>query len=262
MSLTRAWVAVTLGVALLAASPALAQDAREQEARALFEAAQVAYGDGRFADAEGYFRRSYELSGRHVLLYNVGLSAEQARHDQAALEAYEQFIELVPDSAHVPRARNRIAALREILSRAGADETAEDPSDSSESASTADASADPATSDDGARNEPASSGGSAAPWIVVGTGAAAAIAGAILVGVAAADVSTVENAERGTAWADVSEAYGRSEALSIAGFVLLGVGVAAAGAGVGWALAEGGGSGEATAELRVGPGSLTLQGTF
>lgn len=238
-------------VLVLPALPTRAQDDRRvREARALFAAAEAAYEDGRFADAEEHFRRSYELSGRHELLYNIGLSAEQARHDAAALEAYEQFVELVPNSSHLGRARNRIEALRAILSRSNA--TAEVPPASNTPSGEA--------SSGGAST--AGSGGSAAPWIVVGAGAAAAVVGAILVGVAVADVSAVENAERGSSWADVSDAYGRSEALSVAGFVLLGVGVAAAGAGIAWALAEGGGSGEATAELRVGPGSLTLQGTF
>ena len=251
MTIGLRWTSLMVLVLVLPALPVGAQDDRRvQEARALFAAAEAAYEDGRFADAEEHFRRSYELSGRHELLYNIGLSAEQARHDAAALEAYESFVERVPDSSHAARARNRIEALRSIVS---GDTPAASPAEPANDRSRVETSADTTT---------VSSGGSAAPWIVVGAGAAAAIVGAVLVGVAAADVSAVENAERGTAWADVSEAYGRSEALSIAGFVLLGVGVAAAGAGIGWALAEGGGSGEATAELRVGPGSLTLQGTF
>lgn len=255
MTIGLRWTSLMVLVLVLPALPVGAQDDRRvQEARALFAAAEAAYEDGRFADAEEHFRRSYELSGRHELLYNIGLSAEQARHDAAALEAYESFVERVPDSSHAARARNRIEALRSIVSGdTPAASSAEPANDRPRAELSTETSAETST---------VSSGGSAAPWIVVGAGGAAAIVGAVLVGVAAADVSAVENAERGTAWADVSEAYGRSEALSIAGFVLLGVGVAAAGAGIGWALAEGGGSGEATAELRVGPGSLTLQGTF
>ncbi|MBX3269843.1 MAG: hypothetical protein KF729_06260 [Sandaracinaceae bacterium] len=222
-------------VALAAAAPAHAQGERDAEARGLFDAGESAYEAGRFADAERYFRESYELSGRAELLYNIALSAEQARHDQAAIDAYRGFLEALPDSPRAPRARNRLAALTQM-----------------------------AGGSDGGRTDP-SPGGSGGPdvggVVLLASGGAVAIAGAVLVGLAAADVASVENAARGTTWAEVSDAYGRSEALSIAGFVLLGVGVVAASVGV-VLFAVGGGDAPASANLRLGPTGLTLAGAF
>ncbi|MCB9597040.1 MAG: hypothetical protein H6719_30230 [Sandaracinaceae bacterium] len=233
----------TLCVVAALAAPAAAQEASlDAEARALFDAGEVAYQAGRFEDAEQHFRRSYELSGRSALLYNVGLSAEQARHDEAALEAYRGFVASNPASDRVSRARTRIAALEARLGSATGE------------------SSEPGPSDGGASGG-GDGGGFVGGVVLIGVGAAAAITGSVLVGLAAADVASVEGAERGTSWASVSDAYERSEALSIAGFVLLGVGVAAAAVGVVLMVSGGGDSGE-SARLRIGPGSLSLEGAF
>ncbi len=223
--------------ALAVASPARAQSDRDDQARGLFDAGQSAYEAGRFADAERYFRESYELSGRGELLYNIALSAEQARHDQAAIDAYRAFLEALPGSPRAGRARTRLEALEQMVGGGGGDAPA------------------------GAPAEGASGGPSVGGIVLLAGGGAVAIVGAVLVGLAAADVASVENATRGTAWAEVSDAYERSEGLSIAGFVLLGVGVAAAAVGV-ILLATGGGEDEASAALRVGPGGLSLEGSF
>lgn len=228
------WLCAAL-VALTPAASAEAQSERDAEARGLFDAGESAYDAGRFADAERYFRESYELSGRAELLYNLALSAEQARHDQAAIDAYRAFLEALPSSTRAPRARTRLAALEQMVANGGA------------------------------RPDAPSGGGGGGPNVggiaLLAVGGAVTILGAVLVGLAAADVASVENATRGTAWADVSDAYDRSEALSIVGFVLLGVGVATAAVGV-VLLAMGGGDDEAAAELRIGPGGLSLQGSF
>jgi len=229
-----------------AATSAAAQDSRDDEARALFDAGEIAYSDGRFEDAEGYFRRSYELSGRTELLYNLGLSAEQARHDEAALEAYRGFVGGLPTSERADRARTRIATIEARLGDGGG------------GSGTAGSGSTGGLSDGGGGG---SDGGMIGGVVLVGFGAAAAITGAVLVGLAAADVSSVESAERGTSWSGVSDAYERSEPISVAGFVLLGVGVAAAALGVVLTVSGDNGSGE-SAQLRVGPGSLSLEGTF
>jgi len=244
LRLRAAWLCALFFVSLAPAQLARAQSDRDDEARGLFDAGQSAYEAGRFADAERYFRESYELSGRAELLYNIALSAEQARHDRAAIDAYRAFLEALPGSNRAGRARNRLAALEQMVAEGG--------------------DGDDGAADDGDAGAP-SSGGSGGPSVggivLLAGGGAVAITGAVLVGLAAADVASVENAERGSAWADVSDAYGRSEGMSIAGFVLIGVGVAAAAIGV-VLLALGGGDDEASADLRVGPGGLSVEGTF
>ena len=55
------FVAVFLaGFAMLSAAPAVAQQpSSETEARSVFAAGEVAFGDGRYADALGYFQRAH-----------------------------------------------------------------------------------------------------------------------------------------------------------------------------------------------------------
>lgn len=229
------------------------QAALDEEARQLFEAGETAYSNGRYERALEYFTRAYELSGRPVLLFNVGLAAELAREDARALEAYRQFLELVPESPQHTRVRTRI---RELEARVGSSESSPE--------SARDDAADPApdaVDDADTAPAPASSGADGTVgWVVLGASAAVAIAGVVLVGVALGDVAAVENAPMNSAWADVEGAAGRAEPLSIAGFVALGVGIA--GAGLGLALGLTAAGSDTQASLRVGPGGLALTGSF
>jgi hypothetical protein len=104
-------------------------------------------------------------------------------------------------------------------------------------------------------------GPGAAPWILVGGGAAVAVVGAILMGVGASDAGAVTGAPDGASWSDLESRAGAANTEFGVGLALLCVGVAAAGGGVIWAVA-GGGSSDGSASLRLGPGSLALEGTF
>jgi hypothetical protein len=88
---------------------------RDQEARALFEAGRVAFSDGRYDDAMGYFRRAYELSGRPELLYNVGTTADRLRRTDEAVGAFEQFLAEVPESPNRKEVLSRVAILRQDI---------------------------------------------------------------------------------------------------------------------------------------------------
>ena len=96
-------------------------NSRDEEARALFEAGKVAYEDGRFVDALGYFEHSYELSKRTALQYNLGLAYDRLRRDREALAAFEAYLE-APDPARAPEVQNRVKALREHLAEVDAAE--------------------------------------------------------------------------------------------------------------------------------------------
>ena len=101
---------------------------------------------------------------------------------------------------------------------------------------------------------------SVAPWIVIGVSGALAIAGGVLLGLTAADIGTVEDARKGTEWADVKPAYDRTPAVSIAGFSMLGLGLGGVAAGLAWQLwpeerAE-------TLSLRPSPTGAMLRGAF
>lgn len=288
----RSWAAIALGalIALAAAgtlgSRAHAQQAggRDAEARMLFQAGQVAFEEGRFENALEYFRRSYDLSGRAELLYNIGTAADRLRMDRDALEAFRRYVAERPDAPNRAEVEARIGVLERAVAAASAGSSGGGAAASggqstgaatATSGDAAGAGGATATSPDtgvaaSAGGESRSSGGGGgdagsgiAAWVVMGAGLAVAVAGAVLVGLAAADVSSIENAPAGSAWADYAGAYDRTEPMSIAGSVLLGVGVATAIAGVAWGIAgSGGGSGEARASISVGPGGVGVRGSF
>ncbi len=111
-----------LGIALVLTAilplPVCAQTpAQDAEARALFEAGRVAFVDERFADALGYFQRSYELSQRPELLYNIGLVHDRLRHDREALEAFRGYVEALPGAENRASVEARIRVLEEEVAR-------------------------------------------------------------------------------------------------------------------------------------------------
>ncbi|MBX3248731.1 MAG: hypothetical protein KF901_16255 [Myxococcales bacterium] len=228
----------------------------DHEARQLFNAGETAFASGRYESALDYFTRAYELSGRAVLLYNVGLAAELARQDERALEAYRGFLELVPASEQRTRVQTRV---RELEARVASRTEAQAADEASSGVGMGDASED-AASDPPA---PATRSEGRKPtlgWALFATGAVVTATGAVLGALALADISAVENAPQGSSWSDVRGASTRAEPLSVTSLVALGVGVV--GMGVGLVLALTARRGNHDFALRVGPGSLALTGSF
>ena len=278
------WVrAPALAGYLLLAAPTFATAASAQstsatrdggidaEARALYAAGQAAFHDGRYEHALEYLQRSYELSHRPALLYNLGTTFDRLRRDQEALAAFEQYLREVPGAENTSEVQARIAVLRDALARSQpapsptpevATPTPEvAPTPTPEVAPTPTPEVTPTPSPEVTPTptpRAASSDPGAGPWIVVGAGGAVLATGAILLGVAAADVASVEGADRGTPWPSVSDAYQRSEAESIAGGVLLGVGAAAVAAGIVWVAT----SGSSDVEVAPTAGGLLVRGSF
>lgn len=226
-----------LGLALwvscvLCAPPSVSAQGSDAEARALFNAGEVAYSEGRYESALDYFRRAYDLSGRALLLYNIGSAAEHVRQDAAALEAFERYLRDTPEDApHRVAVAARVEFLRRTLAESAAAEAAEA---AAAEAAEAEASAEVVETRDEVVTPRPEEGPGAAPWVVMGVGAAVAVAGAVLVGVGYADSATVSGATDGTTWASISGAYERAPVLQGVGFALLGVGVATAVAGIVW----------------------------
>lgn len=107
-----------------------------------------------------------------------------------------------------------------------------------------------------------SSGGSVAPWIVIGASAAVLAGGAVMLALGAADKSKVENVAAGTPYSEVKDAYERAPVLLNVGWVLAGVGLAGVAAGLTWKLwLEPDGRHE-HARLQITPGGLKLSGSF
>jgi hypothetical protein len=242
-ALTRGlWLVLLLTAwAPLAAAQEEEMSGTDAEARALFDAGRVAFDEGRFENALEHFQRAYDLSQRPGLLFNIGTAADRLRDDEVALHAFERYLELVPDTENRASVEARIAALRRALERSTP--TPDEPSVVPEvTANVAGGGADPA------------------PWILVGTGAAIAVAGAILLTVAMLDLGALEDVPDGSSWTDLQDDVDRVPLLSGLGIGALAVGAATAVVGVVWAVA-GGGSSE-TATLRVGPSGVALAGRF
>lgn len=100
------------------------------------------------------------------------------------------------------------------------------------------------------------------PWVVFGTGAAATIVGGIMFGAGYADVQRVEGAVPGTEWSTLEPSYSRGPAIASAGLVVGAAGLGLAAIGLVWALSDDGSTSSASARLRIGPGSVSWEGTW
>lgn len=222
----------------------MAASLADEEARANFEAGRLAFAGARYDDALAYFERAHVLSGRHQLLYNIGLCQDRLGRDVDALSSFERYLDAAPDAHNRAEVEQRIETARVRLERAAA------------AAPTPEPVPPPAT-------DPA-------PWALVGSGAGVAVLGAVLLTVGRLDIGAIEATPSGTrAWSEVSGDVERADALTIAGSVALGVGVAVAVTGVAWAVAgssSAGGGRDAPASpavaVGIGVGTLTISGAF
>lgn len=193
----------------------------DAEARALYSAGEIAYAEGRYESALGYFQRAHELSARPALLFNIGSAAERVRQDDVALDAFERYLRDVPEAANRSVVEARIQILRTAIAereeRNQRPTTAEVP---------------PPTSAEAAPVAARDSGRSVVPWVLVGVGGGAAVVGAVFVGLGYSDASTVAGAPQNSNWSSVSGAYDRAPRRQGIGFALAGVGVATAVTGV------------------------------
>lgn len=224
----------------------------DEEARALFEAGRIAFRDGRFEEARGHFQRSYELSGRAELLYNIASADDRLRHDEAALRGFEQYLAEVADAPNRAEVEARIAVLRAAI-----------------------AANTPAAPSDGEAATPAAT--SSGPtvlftWIAAG---AALVTGALAIGfwVAANDQYAALDAgclamRGGCSRTEVANSGVETSVLLTNVFLVSSLVLTAATAIIlplelTSGSANSGANPEApTAALRIGPGSLALEGSF
>jgi tetratricopeptide (TPR) repeat protein len=212
----------------------------DARARQLFEEGEQDYTAGRFEEALEKFRQAYDLSGRAGLLYNVGLSAMNIGEDRQALEAFEAYLDGVENAPNRALVEGRITTLRRRI----ASEEQEQRRLTEAVARAAEGGSSPALG-----------------WILTGTGAALAIGGGVLFALGLSDVSSVENADEGTPWSDLSGANDRAPIFTGVGIAAASVGVAVAALGLVLVATSGGpAEEEAEEEVSVGPGFV--RGTF
>lgn len=241
----------------------------DTQARALFAEARTAYSEQRFEEAAHTFRRAYLLSPRYGLLYNIGQAELRAGHDALALEAFEAFLrQAPPDDTNRSEVDERARILRSMQTPA----TATLPTDSTTPPDTSHATvtatqpeprgAQMTTPPLGVSHPRSDDGPGVAPWLLVGGGAAVAVAGAVLMGLGLSSAADVRNAPDGSRWAELQ---GDADAASMKwglGVALAAVGLATAAVGLVWALTGSSSRREASARLRVGVGGLDLEGEF
>lgn len=204
------------------------------EARARFSAGESAYAQARYEEALRDFQRSYELSGRPELLYNVGLSAERLRQDALAIESFERFLDLRPDHEHADQVRTRLA----LLQRAGDNEPDE-----------------PDEPDEVPITDPPSRAG---PWAVGLVGGASLIGGTVLLALALSDRNEIEGLEQRRSWPEVEAQVESVPRRSGAGIALIAVGGVAVVGAVLWRVL----TPESPVEIAVGVDRLQLSGSF
>lgn len=222
-------------------APALTVEQRA-EARGAFEAGRAAFEAGEYESALDHFERAYAITPAPELLYNIGQSADRLRMDERALEAFQGYLDALPEADDRAAVEARIVALERTLAERR--DTEPGPEDA------------PAVSPAGH----AGNDSMIAAWTTAGAGVAVAVAGLVLVAVADGRASEVESAPEGTPWRDVDAAYGQAHDFSVAGGVLLGVGAAVAVAGVVWGVVALGGAGDT--EIALSPGRIQLTGSF
>jgi hypothetical protein len=87
------------------------------QARELFVSGREAFEGGRYEEALQLFQTAYDISQRHLLLYNVGQAQDRLRQDREALESFERYIELNVDPPYSAQVESRIRALRGSIAR-------------------------------------------------------------------------------------------------------------------------------------------------
>ena len=93
-------------------STSIGSTARDEEARRLFQAGEMAYADGRYENALSRFREAHELSGRPRLLFNIAAASERLRRDDDAIGYYEQYLEALPEAPNRREVEARLEVLR------------------------------------------------------------------------------------------------------------------------------------------------------
>jgi hypothetical protein len=182
-------VSLGLVVALLwaAGSAAMAQEAgSDDEARVHFRLGRAYYESGRFDEAAKEFEAAYHHSNRPQLLYNVFLAWRDAGRLRKAVASLEKFLELVPDAPERDALSARLVSMRRLAENEPEESEDGTVAPSRPTAEAAEGEGDAETAESAAEGvEPivadVSEGKkrSPVPWIVMGSGAALMVGGAI-----------------------------------------------------------------------------------
>ncbi|MDO9022788.1 MAG: tetratricopeptide repeat protein [Myxococcales bacterium] len=200
--------------ALLATTPAIAQTEPFQE---VFEEGIAAFQARDYETALQRFQRSYILSRRPELLFNIGLTLERVGRREDAIATLRQFVSLQPNSPQRADAERRIATMQSTSLPVVTPPVVAPPVVAPPVVVTA-----PRIAPAPVASRPVW------PWVALGGGAAAGIAGAVILATTSdpgADDSVITEGQ-------YESALESNDTRRIVGAVLLGLGGAAAVAGV------------------------------
>lgn len=271
----RLLLALIVGLSVLPAGHVSAQDPSSvgeiSEARALFIAGRSAFNEGRYEAAYDYFKRSLELSGRKLLLFNMAQCLDRLRRDQEALDTFEAYLQEVPNAENRAEVESRIHILKEAIARQAAaappaTNEAPLPTDAPAPAASPETASPP--SDVEAGITLSSDDGSGAPFPIgpvatMAGGGVVAVVGAALMASALgtkSDIAATQPGERSAQ--QVLDDRSSAEGLFTAGQVMLYGGVAVAAGGLVWLLLDNNDGSETGVALLPSPTGVSLAGRF
>ena len=161
------------------ASAAHAQDKQaDVDARALFLKGDTAYAEARYEDALAAFQKSYDLSGRPQLLFNIANALERLGRLPEAIDALEKYLASgkVKDK---PVVETRLANLKKRLDdqKRAEERAARDREEAERKQREADAQKKPPPPPPPPHED--DSGGRVVPWALVGGGGVLVATGAV-----------------------------------------------------------------------------------
>jgi len=181
-----------------------------------------------------------------LLLHNLGRALESTGDEEGAVDAYERYLEAMPDADNRAHVEGRLTSLRAEISE-----------DAARQQTTAE---DGALSEGPERDDPSSGGVSAGPFIIGGIGVATLVAGTVT-GVLA--LGKQSEARDEPVQERAQELLDEGETLAMVTNIFLVAGGVLVAAGVTWLVIELAGDDEdIPVEVGLGLGSVTLAGRF
>lgn len=208
--------------------------------------------ESNYDKAISYFKDAYSIDcSVHAILPIIATAYERKGDKQSAVQALQEYLKRVPNAPDREVVEHRIKNLQDQIAQekptATAAPSAAPTATAPATAPTSSATAAPTTTEaptamPTSTVPPATEGGhTVAPWIVVGIGGAAVVAGVVLFAVGAGDISTAENKcpqHSNCPFPDAVNTGNTGRSLETVGVIAGSVGVAAVAGGLLWHFLE------------------------
>ncbi len=219
----------------------------------------------RYSEAATLFRAAYEITRQAPLLFNIGVCEERQGHPTEAIESFGRYLTAVPGAedrvvveqriAQLRVAQERIAPLRVATPTTAPGLSGTDP---------------PSVPVDGPtlvqhtrtlERRPQALTSATIGAMLLGSGAATTVAGAVLLGIGQVANARVADAPTGTAWSDYRADWERGPGFSSAGSTLFVLGLAVSAVSMPLLFTRGTTS-SPRVSVAVAPAGVLFQGAF